>query len=109
MASHTLPIRIEFCVSEHKNNLIKGKIAQLCTRNNGAYLCNMSIGGYIPKVGYTKQKKLAAAVNRVASNINHICRRINPTRYFDDEGISDLKAKQSEIRELLRQCPKNES
>ena len=35
----------------------------------GAYLRKMAIDGYIIKVDYTQQKKLAAAVSRAASNI----------------------------------------
>lgn len=108
MADRTRPIRIEFCVSEHENNLIKNKMAQIGTRNRGAYLRKMAIDGYIIKVDYTEQKKLAAAVSRAAANINQICRRINSTGHFYDEDIAGLKAKQSEIWELLRQCQKNE-
>lgn len=104
MANRTRPIRIEFCVSEHENNLIKNKIAQIGTRNRGAYLRKMAIDGYIIKVDYTEQKKLAAAVSRAAANINQICRRINSTGHFYDEDMAELKARQSEIWELLRQC-----
>lgn len=68
----------------------------------------MAIKGYIIKVDYTEQKKLAAAVSRGASNINQICRRINQTGHFYDADIVDLKAKQNEIWELLRQSQKNE-
>ena len=56
MADRTRPIRIEFCVSEHENNLIKNKMAQIGTRNRGAYLRKMAIDGYIIKVDYTEQK-----------------------------------------------------
>ena len=79
MAERTRPIRIEFCVTEQERRLIQNKMAQLGTRNMGAYLRKMAIDGYIIKVDYTQQKKLAAAVSRAASNINQICRRINST------------------------------
>lgn len=108
MANRTRPIRIEFCVSEHEYQLIKSKMAQLGTRNKGAYLRKMAIDGYIIKVDYTEQRKIAAAVSRVASNINHICRRISSTGHFYDEDIAELKARQSEIWELLKQCQKSE-
>ncbi len=108
MADRTRPIRIEFCVSEHENNLIKNKMAQIGTRNRGAYLRKMAIDGYIIKVDYTEQKKLAAAVSRAAANINQICRRISSTGHCYDEDIAELKAKQFEIWELLKQCQKNE-
>lgn len=50
MANRTRPIRIEVCVSDYEHRLIKNKMAQLSTRNMGAYLRKMAIDGYIIKV-----------------------------------------------------------
>lgn len=108
MADRTRPIRIEFCVTEQEKELIESKMAQLGTRNMGAYLRKMAIDGYIIKVDYTEQKKLAAAVSRAAANINHICRRINQTGHFYEDDIVELKAKQREIWELLKQSQRAE-
>ena len=102
MANRTRPIRIEFCVSENEHRIIKSKMAQLGTKNMGAYLRKMAIDGYIIKVDYTQQKKLAAAVSRAASNINQICRRINQTGRFYAADIAELKARQEEIWLLLK-------
>ena len=96
MAERTRPIRIEFCVTEQERRLIQSKMAQLGTRNMGAYLRKMAIDGYIIKVDYTQQKKLAAAVSRAASNINQICRRINSTGH-----VAELKERQAEFWSLL--------
>ena len=52
MTNRTRPIRIEFCVSDYEHRLIKNKMAQLSTRNMGAYLRKMAIDGYIIKVDY---------------------------------------------------------
>ena len=108
MANRTRPIRIEFRVSDNEHRLIKNKMAQLGTQNMGAYLRKMAIDGYIIKVDYTEQKKLAAAVSRAAANINHICRRINQTGHFYADDVADLKARQAEIWQLLKQCQKEE-
>ena len=108
MADRTRPIRIEFCVTEQEKELIESKMAQLGTRNMGAYLRKMAIDGYIIKVDYTEQKKLAAAVSRAAANINHICRRINHTGHFYEDDIVELKAKQREIWELFKQSQRAE-
>ena len=102
MANRTRPIRIEFCVSDYEHRLIKNKMAQLGTHNMGAYLRKMAIDGYIIKVDYTEQKKLAAAVSRVATNINQICRRINSTGRCYEDDVAELKARQAEIWELLK-------
>ena len=108
MADRTRPIRIEFCVTEQEKKLIESKMAQLGTCNMGAYLRKMAIDGYIIKVDYTEQKKLAAAVSRAATNINHICRRINSTGHFYVDDIADLKERQAEIWSLLREVQKKE-
>ena len=108
MTNRTRPIRIEFCVSENEHRLIKAKMEQLGTKNMGAYLRKMAIDGYIIKVDYTQQKKLAAAVSRVASNINQICRRINSTGHFYADDITELKERQGEIWQLLKSSQSEE-
>ena len=108
MKNRTRPARIEFRVTEQERQLIQKKMEQLGTKNMGAYLRKMAIDGYIIKVDYTKQKKLAAAISRVAGNINQICRRINQTGHFYEDDIVELKAKQCEIWELLKQSQRAE-
>lgn len=108
MANRTRPIRIEFCVSENEHRLIKAKMEQLGTKNMGAYLRKIAINGYIIKVDYTQQKKLAAAVSRAAANINHVCRRINSTGHFYEDDVAELKERQSEIWQLLKSSQSEE-
>lgn len=108
MKNRTRPVRVEFRVTEQEHQLIQKKMEQLGTKNMGAYLRKMAIDGYIIKVDYTEQKKLAAAVSRVAGNINQMCRRINQTGHFYEDDIVELKAKQCEIWELLKQSQKAE-
>ena len=76
MPDRTRPIRKEICLNEQELNLIQHKMRQLGTQNFGAYARKMLIDGYIIKVDYTEQKKLAATVSRAASNINQICRPV---------------------------------
>ena len=102
MPDRTRPIRKEICLNEQELNLIQHKMLPLGTLTFGAYTRNMLIDGYIIKVDYTEQKKLAAAVSRVASNINQICRRINSIGRFYDADVAELKARQAEIWELLK-------
>lgn len=108
MPDRTRPICKEICLNEQEMNLIHQKMAQLSTRNFGAYARKMLLDGYIIKVDYTEQKKLAAAVSRVASNINQICRRINQTGRFYAADIAELKVCQEEIWLLLKEAQKQE-
>ena len=103
MPDRTRPIRKEICLNEQELNLIQHKMRQLGTHNFGAYARKMLIDGYIIKVDYTEQKKLAAAVSRAASNINQICRRINSTGTLYAEDVAELKERQAEIWSLLKE------
>ena len=102
MPDRTRHIRKEICLNESEWNLIQHKMRQLGIHNFGAYARKMLIDGYIIKVDYTEQKKLAAAVSRVATNINHVCRRINSTGHFYDADVAELKERMAEIWELLK-------
>ena len=108
MKNRTRPVRIEFRVTEQERQLIQKKMEQLGTKNMGAYLRKMLIDGYIIKVDYTEQKKLAAAVSRAATNINQICRRINSTGRCYEDDVAELKARQAEIWELLKMRQRDE-
>ena len=68
----------------------------------------MLIDGYIIKVDYTEQKKLAAAVNRIASNISQLFRRINSTGHFYETDVADLKDRLGDVWELLKARQKEE-
>ena len=108
MANRTRPNQILFFVSDDEKRIIKGKMKQLGTNNMGAYLRKMAIDGYIIKVDYTQQKKLAAAVSRAAANINHICRRIKSTGHFYEDDVAELKERQAEIWRLLKSSQSEE-
>ena len=108
MPERTRPIRKEICLNEQELNLIHHKMRQLGTHNFGAYARKMLIDGYIIKVDYTEQKKLAAAVSRAATNINQICRRINSTGRCYEDDVAELKTQQAEIWELLKVRQKDE-
>ena len=108
MPNRTRPIRKEICLNESEWNLIQHKMYQLKTHNFGAYTRKMLIDGYIIKVDYTEQKKLAAAVNRIASSVNQICRRINSTGHFYEDDVSELKERVADVWELLKEQQKKE-
>ena len=108
MPDRTRPIRKEICLNEQELSLIRHKMNQLGTHNFGAYARKILIDGYIIKVDYTEQKKLAAAVNRIASSISQICRRINSTGHFYEADVADLKDRLGDVWELLKARQKEE-
>ena len=108
MPERTRPIRKEICLNESEWNLIQRKMCQLGTHNFGAYARKILIDGYIIKVDYTEQKKLAAAISRIASNVNQICRRINSTGHFYVDDVFELKERVADVWELLKEQQKKE-
>ena len=108
MPDRTRPIRKEICLNEQELSVVRHKLSQLGTRNFGAYARKMLIDGYIIKVDYTEQKELAAAVSRVASNVNQICRRINSTGRCYEDDVAELKERMADIWELLKVQQRNE-
>ena len=108
MPDRTRPIRKEICLNEQELSMIHHKMSQLGTRNFGAYARKMLIDGYIIKVDYTEQKKLAAAVSRIAANINQVCRRSNSTGHFYDADVAELKERMADVWELLKVQQKEE-
>ena len=108
MANRTRPNQILFFVSDEEKRIIKAKMAQLGTKNMGAYLRKMAIDGYIIKVDYTQQKKLASAISRAASNITQICRRINSKGNLYEDDVVELKERQKEIWQLLKSSQSEE-
>ena len=108
MAERKRNKEIHFYVTDEERKLIRRKMIESKTKNMGAYLRKMAIDGYIIKVDYTQQKKLAAAVSRAASNINQICRRINSTGTLYAEDVAELKERQVEIWSLLKETQRKE-
>ena len=108
MPDRTRPILKEICLNEQEWSMVRHKMNQLGTRNFGAYARKMLIDGYIIKVDYTEQKKLAATVSRIATNINHVCRRINSIGHFYDADVAELKERMADVWELLKVQQRNE-
>ena len=102
MAERKRAIQLKLWVDENEKNLIEEKMKILGTRNFGAYARKMLIDGYIIKVDYSEQRKLAAEVNKIGVNINQVCKRINETGRAFGEDVSELKSKLEDIWRLLK-------
>ena len=108
MVRRTRDIQKKIWLTPQEERTIAKKMEMIGTENFGAYARKMLIDGYIIKVDYTQQKKLAAAVSRAASNINQICRRINSTGHFYEDDVAELKERQKEIWQLLKSSQSEE-
>ena len=82
MAERKRAIQLKLWVDENEKNLIEEKMKILGTHNFGAYARKMLIDGYIIKVDYSEQRKLAAEVNKIGININQICKQLTALTAF---------------------------
>lgn len=108
MVRRTRDIQKKIWLTPQEERTIAKKMEMIGTENFGAYARKMLIDGYIIKVDYTQQKKLAAAVSRAASNINQICRRINSKGNLYEDDVAELKERQKEIWQLLKSSQSEE-
>ena len=102
MPNRKRPIIMRLAVTEEEKKLIEEKMKILGTRNFGAYARKMLIDGYIIKVDYSEQRKLAAEVNKIGVNINQVCKRINETGRAFAEDVLELKSRMEDIWRLLK-------
>ena len=102
MANRERPTQKKLWLTPQEEKLIEHKMKQLGTKNFGAYARKMLIDGYVVKVDYTEQKKLAAAVNKIGININSICRRINSTGHSYQDDVDELKEKLDLVWQSLK-------
>ena len=102
MPNRKRAIIMRLAVTEDEKKLIEEKMKILGTRNFGAYARKMLIDGYIIKVDYSEQRKLAAEVNKIGVNINQICKQINSTDHIYAEDVSELKSRMEDIWRLLK-------
>ena len=104
MAERKRAIQLKLWVDENEKKLIEEKMKILGTRNFGAYARKMLIDGYIIKVDYSEQRKLAAEVNKIGVNINQVCKRINGTDRVYSEDVVELRKRMDEVWKLLRKA-----
>lgn len=102
MPNRKRPIIMRHAVTEDEKKLIEEKMKILGTCNFGAYARKMLIDGYIIKVDYSEQRKLAAEVNKIGVNINQVCKRINETGRAFAEDVLELKSHMEDVWQLLK-------
>ena len=84
MANRTRPNQILFFVSDDEKRIIKAKMAQLGTKNMGAYLRKMAIDGYTVRLELPELKELISLLRYSSNNLNQLSRRVHETgRIYD--------------------------
>ena len=91
MANRRRNVQLHFMVSAREKVLIKDKMAQMGTRNMGAYLRKMAIDGYVVKLDLSDVGELVVLLRRCSNNLNQLTRRAHETGNIYEADIEDLR------------------
>ena len=107
MANRTRANQILFCVSDDEKRIIKAKMAQIGTKNMGAYLRKMAIDGIIVNTDTTYLEKQFYEMHKIGVNVNQLARLANSTGAVTPEEMKELKGMIKEIWHILRSSASN--
>ena len=102
MANRKRPIVLRCPVTAEERALIEQKMAQLHTKQIGAYLRKMAIDGYIIQVDTTDIKEMTKALGSIGRNINQITKRINAGGPAYQADMDEIRERLDEIWQLQR-------
>ena len=102
MANRKRKIVLRCPVTEEERKLIEQKMAQIPTKQIGAYLRKMAIDGYIIHTDTSNIKEFTKELQAIGRNIHQITERANFTGNVYSEDIEEIKERLDEIWQLQR-------
>jgi protein-tyrosine-phosphatase len=78
-------------VSEQERKFIAEKMAQLRTKNMGAYLRKMAVDGYVIQLDLSDIRELVSLLRRTSNNLNQLTKRVHETGNIYGEDLEDLQ------------------
>jgi len=91
MAKRKRDIQLHFMVSEQERKFIEEKMAQLGTKNLGAYLRKMAVDGYVIQLDLSDIRELVTLLRRTSNNLNQLTKRVHETGHIYGEDLEDLQ------------------
>ncbi|MDL2258115.1 MobC family plasmid mobilization relaxosome protein [Oscillospiraceae bacterium OttesenSCG-928-G22] len=102
MANRKRSIVLRCPVTAEERQLIEQKMAQLPTRQIGAYLRKMAIDGYIIYTDTANIKAFTSELQGIGRNINQIAKRLNSGAPMYEADIAEIKERLEQIWQLQR-------
>ena len=91
MVQRKRKIPLLFMVDEREKALIDEKMAQLGTKNMGAYLRKMAIDGYVVRLDLSDIAELIKLLRRSSNNLNQYAKRAHETGNIYETDIEDIR------------------
>lgn len=100
MANRKRNVQLHFMVTERERSLIDEKMAQLGTKNMGAYLRKMAIDGYVIHLDLSDIRELVSLLRRTGNNLNQLTKRVHETGNIYKADIEDLRQSYDELWDM---------
>ena len=102
MANRKRKIVLRCPVTEEERRLIEQKMAQIPTKQIGAYLRKMAIDGLIIYTDTSDIKEFSKELQAIGRNVNQIAKRVNSTDSVYKEDIEEIRERLDEIWQVQR-------
>lgn len=94
---------LHFRASENEYNLILQKMKQCNIQSLSAYLLKMAVDGNVINLDMPELKEISRLLRYNGNNINQIAKRLNEGGSVYATDIADIKEKQSQITDMVRE------
>lgn len=90
-------------LSENELKQIKEKMEVCNIKNMSAYILKMAIDGMIINLDMPELKEISRLLRYNGNNINQIAKRLNEGKSVYASDIADIKEKQTQITDMVRE------
>ncbi|MGN0177823.1 MAG: plasmid mobilization protein [Monoglobaceae bacterium] len=90
-------------LSENELKQIKEKMEVCNIKNMSAYILKMAIDGMIINLNMPELKEISRLLRYNGNNINQIAKRLNEGKSVYASDIADIKEKQTQITDMVRE------
>ena len=94
---------IHVFLTPEEMNRIREKMKEAGIRNKSAYIRKMALDGYVVSIDMSDIHELTSLLRHSSNNLNQMARRANSTGSIYGADIADLKEKQDEIWETVKE------
>ena len=101
MAKRKRDIQLHFMVSEQERKFIEEKMAQLGTKNLGAYLRKMAVDGYVIQLDLSDIRELVSLLRRTSNNLTQLTKRAHETGNIYGEDLEDLQQSYDKLWDMV--------
>ena len=90
-------------LSENERKQIKEKMEVCNIKNMSAYILKMAIDGMVINLDMPELKEISRLLRYNGNNINQITKRLNEGKSVYASDIADIKEKQTQITDMVRE------